>query len=174
VIAYDPADGKEIWKANCLRGDVGASPIFANGNVYVANDGANLSSIPADGQGDVTAKIRWKGEDGMPDTCSPLANEQFVLLLTSDGTMTCYDAEKGNNLWEESFDEGGSSSPSFVEKRVFVFAKSGKAWVVQPNKEKCERIAENELGEECVTSPAFQDGCFYIRGKEHLFCIGTK
>ena len=60
------------------------------------------------------------------------------------------------------------------DKRVFVFAKSGKAWVVEPSKEKCERIAENELGEECVTSPAFQDGCFYIRGKEHLFCIGGK
>jgi outer membrane protein assembly factor BamB len=174
VIAYDPKDGKEIWRANCLQGEIGVSPTFAAGTVFTANDGANLSAIPADGQGDVTAKIRWKGEDGMPDTCSPLANEQYVLLLTSDGTLTCYDEEKGDKLWEESFDEGGSSSPSFVAKRVFVFAKSGKAWVVEPTKEKCERIAENDLGEECITSPAFQDSCFYICGKEHLFCIGAK
>ena len=35
-----------------------------------------------------------------------------------------------------------------------------------------ELIAKNELGEDCATSPAFQDGRFYIRGKQHLFCIG--
>ncbi len=174
VIAYDPADGKEIWRAKCLRGDVAVSPTYAAGTVFAANDGDNLSAIPADGQGDVTKKIRWQGEDGIPDTCGPLANDEYVLLLDASGTLTCYDREKGDKLWEESFDEGGSSSPSFVGKRVFVFAKSGKAWVVEPGKEKCERIAENDLGEECVTSPAFQDGCFYIRGSRHLFCIGAK
>lgn len=174
VIAYDPADGKELWRAKCLRGDVAASPTFAAETVFTANDGDNLSAIPADGQGDVTAKIRWQGEDGIPDTCSPLANEVYVLLLDASGTLTCYDEQKGDKLWDESFDEGGGSSPSFVGKRVYVFGKSGKAWVVEPGKEKCERIAENALGEECNTTPAFQEGCFYVRGSQHLFCIGEK
>jgi outer membrane protein assembly factor BamB len=174
VIAYDPTDGKEIWRAKCLQGDIGASPTFAAGTVFTANDGDNLSAIPADGQGDVTAKIRWRGEDGIPDTCSPLANEEYVLLLDASGTLTCYDQQKGEKLWDESFDEGGGSSPSFVGKRVYVFGKSGKAWVVEPGREKCERIAENSLGEGCDTSPAYQDGCFYIRGSQHLFCIGEK
>jgi outer membrane protein assembly factor BamB len=174
VIAYDPSDGKEIWRAKCLKGDVAASPTFAAETIFSANDGDNLSAIPADGQGDVTAKIRWRGEDGIPDTCSPLANEEFVLLLDAGGTLTCYDQQKGDKLWDESFDEGGGASPSFVGKRVYVFGKSGKAWIVEPGKEKCERIAENMLGEECSTSPAFQDRCFYIRGSQHLFCIGKK
>ena len=39
VIAYDPADGSEIWRAKCLKGDVGPSPVFADGIVYVANEG---------------------------------------------------------------------------------------------------------------------------------------
>jgi outer membrane protein assembly factor BamB len=172
VIAYDAADGKEIWRAKCLHGDVGASPTFSTGHVFTANDSDALSAIPADGQGDVTSKIRWKGEDGMPDTCSPLANGQYVLLWDAGSTLTCYDEATGDKLWEESFDEPGSSSPSFMGKRIFLFAKSGKAWVVEPEKEKCNHLAENELGEECVTSPAFQNGCFYIRGKDHLFCIG--
>ncbi|MCC6123494.1 MAG: PQQ-binding-like beta-propeller repeat protein [Pirellulales bacterium] len=172
VIAYDPQDGKEIWRADCLRGEIGASPTFAAGKFFTANDGAELSAIPADGQGEVTKKIIWKGEDGIPDTCCPLANEQFVLLFDASNTLTCYDTESGEKLWEESFDEGGYSSPSFVGIRVFLFAKNGLGWVVEPKKDKCERIAENQLGEECLTSPAFQDGCFYIRGKDHLFCIG--
>lgn len=104
VIAYNPADGKEIWRAKCLKTDIGPSPVFADGKVFVANDNCNLSAIRADGHGDVTAAgVLWKGEDGLPDTCSPLATKEFVLLLTSFGTLSCYDAVKGDMLWSEDF-----------------------------------------------------------------------
>jgi outer membrane protein assembly factor BamB len=177
VIAYDPKDGKEIWRANCMKNaEIGPSPVFAGGYVYVANDNAWLSAIRADGQGDVTAThIRWKASEGMPETCSPLATKDFVLLLATYGTMTCYDAAKGELLWDEDFKlkkDMFTSSPSLVGNRVYLIAESGKAWIVEPTREKCNRIAEADLGEECVTSPAFQDGRIYLRGKTHLFCIG--
>ena len=35
-------------------------------------------------------------------------------------------------------------------------------------------VGTGQLGEDCITSPAFQDGRIYIRGKEHLFSIGEK
>ena len=119
VIAYNPADGAEIWRAKCLRTDIGPSPTFADGRVFVANDNCVLSAIRADGRGDVTAThVLWKGEDGMPDTCSPLATKEFVFLLTSFGTLTCYDAVKGDVLWAEDFEhrfrglaEPGGQSP---------------------------------------------------------------
>ena len=55
VIAYNPADGAEIWRVKCLETDIGPSPVFADGRVFVANDNAVLSAIRADGHGDVTA-----------------------------------------------------------------------------------------------------------------------
>jgi outer membrane protein assembly factor BamB len=175
VIAYDANDGKEIWRANCLQQDVGPSPAYAAGKVYVANEAPALSAIRADGQGDVTAThIVWKGEENLPDVCSPLASDRFVFLLDSYGTLTCYDAEKGDLLWAEEFEEVCSSSPAMAGKHVYIFLKNGKSWIVEPSRDKCRRIAELELGDECVTSPAFQDGCFYIRGNKNLICIGTK
>jgi outer membrane protein assembly factor BamB len=175
VISYDPKDGKEIWRAKCLVTDTAPSPTFAAGKVFVAQDSAALSAIRADGQGDVTAThIVWKGDDGLPDICSPLANDEFVFLLATYGTITCYDAEKGNQLWTEDFNEDCISSPSMAGKLMYVFAKNGKAWVAEPKRDKCHRVAESNLREECVTCPAFQDGCFYIRGKNNLFCIGNK
>ena len=48
----------------------------------------------------------------------------------------------------------------------------GKTWIVQPNREGCKQVGVCDLGERCETSPAFQDGRIYIRGKKHLFCIG--
>ena len=173
VIAYNPADGAEIWRVKCLRTDIGPSPVFADGRVFVANDNCELSAIRADGRGDVTAThVLWKGEDGMPDTCSPLATKDYVLLLASYGTLTCYDAAKGDMLWSEDFKDDFTASPGLAGNRLYLVGKVGKTYVVELGPQNCKRLGEANLGEECVTSPAFQDGRIYLRGKNHLFCLG--
>ena len=108
VIAHDPTDGKELWRVECLDGDIGPSPVFAGGVVYVANEHGEFSgviAIRADGGGDVTAThVLWKAEIGVPDTCSPLATAEFLFLMESGGTLTCYDAKKGGEpLWGTGF-----------------------------------------------------------------------
>jgi len=175
VIAYNPADGSEIWRAKSLRQDVGPSPTFADGIVYVVNQFPCLSAIRPDGTGDVTkTHVLWKGEDGLPDVCSPLATKEYVFLLASEGTLTCYDAKKGDKLWEKDFESVSfTSSPSLVGSRLYLIAKEAKSWVVEPGKGECKIVSECDLGEECVTSPAFQDGRMYLRGKSNLFCIGN-
>ncbi len=175
VIAYQPADGREIWRANCLRQDVGPSPTCREGVVYVANQFPQVSAIRTDGRGDVTTTgLLWMGEDGLPDICSPLATPDYLLLLASFGTLTCYDRKSGKKLWEHDFETNFKSSPSLVGSRVYVVGEEGKGWVVQPGPEGLKVVAETNLGEPCVTSPAFQDGRLYLRGHTHLFCIGTK
>jgi outer membrane protein assembly factor BamB len=173
VIAYNPDNFSEIWRAKCLGTDVGPSPAYADGRVFAANETAALAAIRADGRGDVTAThVLWKARDGLPDTCSPLATAEFVFVLASGGALTCYDAIKGSVLWTEEFEENCSASPSLVGKRLYVIAQNGKAWIVEPSREKCRRVGQCSLGEECATSPAFQDGRIYLRGKDHLFCLG--
>ncbi|MGQ9574933.1 MAG: outer membrane protein assembly factor BamB family protein [Thermoguttaceae bacterium] len=175
VIAYRPADGKEIWRAECLRQDVAPSPVFAGGLVYMANAYPQLSAIRPDGQGDVTAThIVWSGEDNLPDTCSPLATPEYVLVLTSAGTLTCYEAKQGKQLWYQDFEATFLASPSLAGNYVYLVSEQGKVFVVQPSPAGCKKIAEADLGEPCTASPAFQDGRIYFRGKTHLFCIGKK
>lgn len=177
VIAYAPSDGKEIWRAKCLQADVGPSPTFADGLVFVANEFPGMAAIRPDGSGDVTAShVVWEADVGSPDCCSPLATDKYLMVLASFGTLTCYHAKEGGEpFWEEDFDGAQfSSSPSLAGKLVYLFSEEGKAYIVEPTEKKCVRVAENELGEECVTSPAFQSGRIYIRGKEHLICIGAK
>jgi outer membrane protein assembly factor BamB len=175
TIAYQPADGKEIWRAKCLGQDVAASPVFADGVVYVANANAKASAIRVDGRGDVTGShTLWTAEDGLPDTSSPLATPQYVLLLTSSGTLTSYDAKSGKKLWEKDFDSTFKASPSLVGKNVYLLGDEGKAWIVEPGASDCKIIAEANVGEPCAASPAFQDGRIYVRGKQHLFCFGNK
>jgi outer membrane protein assembly factor BamB len=105
VIAYAATDGSERWRAKCLRQDVGPSPVWNSGVLYVVSEFPHLSAIRGGGQGDVTdTNILWTAEFGLPDTCSPLATDQFLLLLASYGTLTCYDrlgCGEGLPLWRE-------------------------------------------------------------------------
>ena len=136
-----------------------------------------ISAIRADGLGDVTeSHILWTGDYGLPDMCSPLVTDRHVLLLASYGALACYDRTEGGEepLWEEDFESIFAASPSRVGDRVYLISDEGKGWVIRPNDTGCERLAENDLGERCFASPAFQSGRIYIRGEEHLFCIGQR
>ena len=172
VIAYNPADGSELWRVKCLRGDCGPSPVLAGGLVQIGNEYCEWSAIRPDGSGDVTeTHVAWTAEDGLPDTCSPLATAELVMLLPATGYFTGLDAKTGEMLWEVEFDEEFTSSPSLVGDLVYLFDREGGSWIGRPNREGCEKVSEGALGERCVTSPAFQDGRIYIRGATHLFCI---
>ncbi len=172
VIAYAPADGSELWRVKCLRGDCGPSPVLADGLVQIGNEYSRWSAIRADGTGDVTdTHIAWTAEDGLPDTCSPLVADDIVMLMPSSSYFTGLDAKTGSMLWEVEFDEYFTSSPSLVGDLVYLFDKEGGSWIGRPTREGCEQVSGGTLGEPCVTSPAFQDGRIFIRGKTHLFCI---
>ena len=175
VISYSATDGKELWRAECLQADVGPSVTYADGFVFSANEfpGATAIRVPEPG-GTAEAEIVWEADIGAPDCASPLVAGDLVLLLASYGTLTCYNAKEGvDPLWEEDFDDSSfTSSPTLVGDRVYMFGEEGRAYILEPTADECKRIAEAQLGEGCVTSPACQDGRIYIRGEQHLFCIG--
>jgi len=173
VIAYKPEDGSEIWRAKCLRQDVGPSPTYAGGRVIAVNEYPQMTAIDPGGHGDVTkTHILWTAEDNLPDLTSPLATEKYVYVLASYGYLTCYDMATGEMLWEWESDANFSSSPSLAEGRIYLFGTEGEGYVIEPGEKAGKTIAQCSLGEECVTSPAFQDGRIYIRGKQHVFCLG--
>ena len=173
VIAYDPTTGAELWRVDCLSGDIAPSPVYADGMVYATNTYAFLTAIRPGGQGNVTeTNIVWTAEDGLPDICSPLTNGELVFLLETYGFMTCYDAKTGEKLWEQDLDEEFEASPSLVGDQVYLMTVEGVAIIIKAGRQ-FEEIARHELGEGSTASPAFLDGRIYIRGKENLYCISN-
>jgi len=173
VIAYAPATGAEIWRAKCMYGDVAPSPVYANGLVYVIRPNEELIAIRTDGRGDVTeSHIAWRGEEGIPDITSPLTNGEIV-LLTSGGLITCYDAGDGTHLWEKELEMDFKASPSLVGNKIYLMNTEGIMLIIEAGGEFRE-ITNCPLGEKVNASPVFAEGRIYLRGKNHLFCIGEK
>ncbi len=167
VMSHDPLTGRELWRVRCMQGEVAPSPAYADGMVFAVNDYARLVGITL---GD-TPEVAWEYLDDLSEVASLLATEDLVFMAASFGTVTCLDAKSGERYWFEDFDEGFYSSPILVGDKVYLMDISGVMSVFKAAKT-FELLARSELGEGAVTIPAFMPGRIYIRGDEHLFCIG--
>jgi hypothetical protein len=78
----------------------------------------------------------------------------------------------GRLLWEHDYEETVEASPSLVHGKLYVLAENGVLFIGTPSDEGYTPETQCALGEKCLASPAFMPGRLYIRGAEHLFCIG--
>ncbi|MCL2005644.1 MAG: PQQ-binding-like beta-propeller repeat protein [Planctomycetaceae bacterium] len=198
AIAYDPADGSEIWRVRCLTGaDVGPSAISHGNVVLITNTSPRTTAIDATGTGNVTeTHVLWIGNNAPPDTVSPLASDDYYMTLDSYGFLTGYDptvideARRRARFWELEVGNMSSfySSPLRVGTLVYAFDKSRnnpRAFVLDLSKievgdtgmltnasEQSVIIAVNSMLEPCVTSPAVLNDRLYIRSETMVYCIG--
>jgi len=173
VISYNPANGAELWRADCLAGDLAPSPVYASGYIFAVEPYNKLVAIRPDGKGDVTeTHIAWSINDGTPDICSPVSNGELIFLQTSTGILNCYKVSDGTKLWEEDLKEEFTASPSLVGKYLYLPSDDGVLFIIEAA-DKYKEVARCELSEKCYASPAFMDGRIYIRGLENLYCIGN-
>lgn len=174
VIAYNPKDGKELWRVDCLRGDVAPSPIFAGGLVFACNAGAGLFAIdPTKAATGEDSPLVWTALDGVPDVPSPVGNDELVFLVDSYGTVTCYEVQTGEKIWEYYLEVPVYASPTLVGEYLYVLDQKGAAHILQAGR-KYKRVGKAILGEDTNSSPAFMNDRIYIRTNKHLYCIGEE
>ena len=169
VASYDPISGKELWRLDCIYGEVGPSVAYADGIVFALNEYANLVAIKLGEQ----PEILWEDSEYLSDVPSPVATDELLIVATSYGVVVCYDAKTGTKYWETEFDNTIYASPLISEGKVYLIDKKGVMHIFKVDKEFVP-IAEPTLGEKAVCSPAFANGRIYLRGNKNLFCIGKK
>ncbi len=167
AIAYNPATGKEIWRFDCISGEVGPSPAYADGVVFTVNDYSKLAAV----QTGSSPKLLWEADEYLSDIPSPVANANYLFLPTSYGMMVCYDAKKGTKYWEKDFATPTYASPILADGNIYQLDKKGVMHIFKADKT-FTSISESPLGEPSVCTPAFVNGKIVIRGDKTLYCIG--
>lgn len=172
VFANDPTDGSEIWRAECVAGDVAPSPIYAGGLILAIEPYSQVVAIKPTGQGNVTeTHLAWQMDEAGPDICCPVANDQYAYILEGHGLLICCNLSDGEIVYEHDLRDDFMASPSIVADKLYLLSLKGVMHIAQAGAEYKE-LARCELGENCNASPAFVDGRIYVRGVEHLYCIG--
>lgn len=166
VAGYDLESGKELWKVDCMMGEVGPSPGFGNGLVFATNEYATLAAIDPS-----TGKIVWEENQYLPEVASPVVSDGLLFIATTYGVLACYDVHTKNMYWEAEFDEGFYSSPMVADGKIYATDMNGNVHILKVDREKTV-LGSMKMGEKTTTSPAFTDGRIYIRGRENLYAIG--
>jgi hypothetical protein len=66
-----------------------------------------------------------------------------------------------------------TSSPLLIDQHIIAVNENGELFIFDANPEKYQLKGRLKLNEDVLATPALATGCLYIRGKQHLFCLGA-
>jgi outer membrane protein assembly factor BamB len=179
VTGHDPATGAEIWRGKGFNPDknpayrIIASPLVFDGVIYAPTRVKPLIAFRAGGHGDISeSHLMWKFENG-PDVPTPVTDGRYFYSVGDKGILWCLDAKTGKEIW------GGqrikpaiySSSPVLADGRIYISNEEGLTTVIKAGP-KFEVLAENDLNDYTLSSPAISDGHIFLRTAKFLYAIG--
>ena len=171
VLAYRPADGEVIWKANYSGFSVTPRPVHGRGKVFLSTSFMRPTVLAVDpsGTGDVTASaVAWTLKRGGPNTPSPLLIGEELYLVSDNGVASCVDADTGDVIWTERLGGDFSASPVFADGRIYWLDENGKCTVAAPGRT-FEKLAVNALPGRTLASPAVSGGAIYLRTDAKMY-----
>ncbi len=177
VAAYDPSDGKEIWKVRYTGYSVIAQPIFGHGLIYFTTsyDAPVTYAVRPGGRGDVTqSHVAWTQDKRSPNTPSLLLHNKELYQVADNGIASCLDALTGKIHWQERTARTTSASPLLVGDTLYVLDEFGTTTLLAASRS-FEKRGENKLvGERTLATPVPAEGTLFIRTEEGLYRIGKR
>ena len=180
TISYDLASGQEIWRCSGLTMNVIPTPVVGHGMIYLMSGfrGSSLQAVKLEeAQGDITGSeaIAWTHNRGTPYTPSPLLSGRNLYFLGSNnGILSCFDAVTGKAHYAgERLDQVRNVYASIVgaDGRVYICGRDGNIAVIEDGPT-FKTLATNSLDEGINATPAIVGDEIYLRGDQHLYCIG--
>jgi len=181
VTGHDPATGAELWRAGGLNPSrdrayrLVASPMVAGGLIYVPSRVRPLIALRPGGRGDVTTShLVWSTDQG-PDVPTPATDGKSIYILNDRGILWCRDAKTGAEIWGNQRVRPGtySASPVVADGKLYVISEDGVVTVLDAGPA-FKVLAENDMADYALSSPAVSDGQIFIRTTKFLYCIGTR
>jgi len=177
TVAYDPKNGKEIWRVHYDEGFSNVPrPVYGNGLVIVATgfNQPSLLAVRPDGHGDVTrTHVAWKLTRGAPLTPSPLLDADTLYVVSDNGIASSLDARTGAVRWQQRLGGSFSASPLLAAGRVYFLDEDGRTTVLRAGGSG-DRLATNALDGATLASMAVVSHSFLIRTATHLYRIGRE
>jgi outer membrane protein assembly factor BamB len=179
---YDLKSGKELWRLKGV-GDIPVpTPVYQDGLVVITNahgKGRPIYAIHTDAAGDITEShtaIAWTEPRGGNYMQTPLLDDGLGYFCFDSGVLSVYQMATGERQYQQRLGGGTSgftSSPVAAGGHLYITNEEGHSYVLALGRE-YKLLAENDLGETVMATPAIVDGVLYMRGARHLFAIGGR
>jgi outer membrane protein assembly factor BamB len=188
ITIHDAASGKAYWSCGNFNPDsyklwpAIANPVIVDDMAVICfgrNDRGTprLHGIRLDGSGDVTSTNRvWQRTDTGTFVPTPAAYEGRVYIVRDRGEILCIDPATGKTIWNDAFPKGRASfyaSPLIADGHLYAAREDGVVFIASVMNDRFELLAESDMGQSVIGSPVPSWNRIYIRGENHLFCLGS-
>jgi outer membrane protein assembly factor BamB len=189
IRSYDPDNGVPNW--NWTWPFVGKMPLRTVASSLYHNDMLFASS--GDGGGDrhmvavnltissmkgspplPWATLAWDNRKDFPYVPTMLTHGDHLYFVNDRGLAGCFVAKTGQKVWFERLpDATFMASPVLIDGKMYAVSDQGEVFVFAASPT-YQLLAKNSLGETVRATPAVADNRLFLRGQNHLFCIGKK
>jgi hypothetical protein len=102
-------------------------------------------------------------------------------LLDAAGMAICWDCKTGKERWKGRLGGTFSASLVLVGDNLYAVNEAGKCFLFKATPDSFQRVADNQLGDETMATPAICGSRIYMRTaetrdgtrQEWLYCLGN-
>jgi outer membrane protein assembly factor BamB len=185
LYAYDPLTGREWWRVEernnhsastrpvLGRGLIFAPSGFASGQLLAVRPGKKGEVIDANAPAKpgTQLQVAWMTKRGVPKKPSLALVGDLLFGIEDGGVATCWEAKTGHVVWNERIGGNYSASLLAAEGRVYFFSEEGKTTVVVADTREFRKLAESQLGDGFMASPAVTGKALFLRSRSKLYRI---
>jgi outer membrane protein assembly factor BamB len=182
IAGYEPSTGEEkwnwAWKFDGMALRTVGSSVYLNGVVFATSgDGKgdrHAVAVKKGEKGDVSkTNLLWENKKQLPYVPTMLPWGEHVYFVNDAGMAGCVEAKTGKVVFYERLAGKAYASPVLIDGKVYVVSEKGDVLVFAAEP-KFKVLGKSSVGEPVIASPAVANGKLYIRGAQHLFCVGKK
>ncbi len=183
---YDFATGEEIWRMSG-GGDIQIpTPIIGNELIYFNSahgPDSPILAIKNNAEGDITINedqgshpfVKWSIPRGGSYMQTMLLYEGYIYNLGWNGRLVCYNAENGDEIYNEKLGRSISftASPVASDDRIYAVSDKGNVYVIKSGEE-YELLSKNKLNDVCMVTPAITDNIIFFRTQSQLVAVSKQ
>lgn len=179
VCAYEPATGKEIWRADYQSGfSTTPMPVYESG-LLVCSTGymaGKLFAIDPKGAGDISSQITWQSTNGGNTMPTSVARNGLIYSVGERGILSVHKASDGSLVSRARLGGKYASSPLLVGDMLYVGSQAGELSVFQIDGAtgKPTLLQKNQLDGAIMASPIVIDNDLLVRTSKSLVRYASK
>lgn len=180
--SYDFETGKEIWKFSGVGDAPAPTAIVANDLIYLNSAHGKFQPIVAirtTATGDLTLadtvtsseQVAWVLKRGGAYMATLLVYGDNLYNMQINGLLTVIDPLSGKVRYKQNIGKTFSASPVASDGKIYLTAETGEVYVLQDGAE-YKVLAENNMGDPCMATPAIAKGMLLFRTQHRLIAVG--
>jgi outer membrane protein assembly factor BamB len=181
---YDPLTGSELWRLGPNSEITVPTPFYGERLIFIVSGYSSKQPIYAihpGASGDISLReneasnkfVSWSKAKAGSYLPTPIAYRGQLYVCSNSGIVACYDAATGREIYKRRLPGRGAytASPVAADGRLYFTNEEGQVTVLKAGAE-FEVLAQNALGEVCLSTPAISDAAIYFRTEGHVVAVG--